>query len=126
MQAAAKATVRGIRAAAHAVMAAFKAAVAAMQSLVATLLAGGWVAVVIILLICLIALVMGSSYGIFFGVESTGSGTSVSQAVQEPVSYTHLVKTGPRAEAMTSSRRSTSARLVARRCILLSPICRMR
>lgn len=82
MQAAAKATVRGIRAAAHAVMAALKAAVAAAQSLAAAILAGGWVAVVIILLICLIALVMGSSYGIFFGVESTGSGTSVSQAVR--------------------------------------------
>lgn len=82
MQAAAKATVRGIRAAAHAVMAALKAVVAAMQSLAAAILAGGWVAVVIILLICLIALVMGSSYGIFFGVESTGSGTSVSQAVR--------------------------------------------
>lgn len=82
MQATAKATVRGIRAAAHAVMAALKAAVAAMQSLAAAILAGGWVAVVIILLICLIALVMGSSYGIFFGVESTGSGTSVSQAVR--------------------------------------------
>lgn len=36
----------------------------------------------IILLIRLIALAMGSSYGIFFGVESTGSGTSVSQAVR--------------------------------------------
>lgn len=83
MQAAAKATARGIRAAAHAVMAALKAAVAAMQSLAAAILAGGWVAVVIILLICLIALVMGSSYGIFFGVESTGSGTSVSQAVRD-------------------------------------------
>lgn len=83
MQAAAKATVRGIRAAAHAVMAALKTAVAAARSLAAAILAGGWVAVVIILLICLIALVMGSSYGIFFGVESTGSGTSVSQAVQE-------------------------------------------
>ena len=83
MQAAAKATVRGIRAAAHSVMAALKAAVAAMQSLAAAILAGGWVAVVIILLICLIALVMGSSYGIFFGVESTGSGTSVSQAVRD-------------------------------------------
>lgn len=82
MQAAAKATLRGIRAAAHAMMAAFKAAVAAAQSLAAAILAGGWVAVVIILLICLIALVMGSSYGIFFGVESTGSGTSVSQAVR--------------------------------------------
>lgn len=83
MQATAKATVQGIRAAAHAVMAALKAAVAAMQSLAAAILAGGWVAVVIILLICLIALVMGSSYGIFFGVESTGSGTSVSQAVRD-------------------------------------------
>ena len=83
MQATAKATVRGIRAAAHAVMAALKAAVAAMQSLAAAILAGGWVAVVIILLICLIALVMGSGYGIFFGVESTGSGTSVSQAVRD-------------------------------------------
>lgn len=83
MQAAAKATVRGIRAAAHVVMAALKAAVAAMQSLAAAILAGGWVAVAIILLICLIALVMGSSYGIFFGVESTGSGTSVSQAVRD-------------------------------------------
>lgn len=82
MQAAAKATVRGIRAAAHAVMAALKAAVAAAQSLAAAILAGSWVAVVIILLICLIALVMGSSYGIFFGVQSAGSGTSVSQAVQ--------------------------------------------
>lgn len=82
MKTATKATVRGIWAAAHAVMAALKAAVAAMQSLAAAILAGGWVAVVIILLICLIALVMGSSYGIFFGVESTGSGTSVSQAVR--------------------------------------------
>ena len=83
MQAAAKATLRGIRAAAHAVMAALKAAVAAAQSLAAAILAGGWVAVVVILLVCLIALVMGSSYGIFFGVESTGSGTSVSQAVRD-------------------------------------------
>uniref|UniRef100_UPI0022E72AA0 peptidoglycan DD-metalloendopeptidase family protein n=2 Tax=Ruthenibacterium lactatiformans TaxID=1550024 RepID=UPI0022E72AA0 len=82
MQAAAKVTARGVRAAAHAVMTALKAAVAAVQNLAAAIIAGGWVAVVIILFICLIALVMGSSYGIFFGVESTGSGTSVSQAVQ--------------------------------------------
>lgn len=83
VQAAAKATVCGIRAAAHAVMVALKATVATAQSLAAATLAGGWVAVVIILLICLIALVMGSSYGIFFGVESTGSGISVSQAVRD-------------------------------------------
>lgn len=96
MQAAAKTAVQGIRAAAHAVMAAFKASIAAAQSLAAAILAGGWVAVVVVLLICLIALVMGSSYGIFFGVESTGSGTSVSQAVrdlnQEYAEYLQQIK----------------------------------
>lgn len=56
---------------------------AAAQSFSTAILAGGWTAVVIILLICLIALVIGSSYGIFFGVESTDSGTSVSQAVRD-------------------------------------------
>lgn len=83
MQAAAKATARGVRAAARAVMAALKAAVAAAQELAAAILAGGWVSAIIILVICLIALVMGSCYGIFFGVEANGYGVSVSQAVKE-------------------------------------------
>ena len=83
MQAAANATVRGIRAAAQAVMAALKAAVAAARSLAAALMAGGGVVAVVVLLICLIALVMGSCFGIFFGAEPTGTGTSVTQAVAQ-------------------------------------------
>ena len=83
MQVAAKATAQSIRAAAHAVAAAVKAAITAAQDLGAAIATGGWVSVVVILLICLIALVAGSCYGIFFGVESTGSGTSVSQAVRD-------------------------------------------
>lgn len=83
MQAAASATVRGIRAAAQAVMAALKAAVAAARSLAAALMASGGVAGVVVLLICLIALVMGSCFGIFFGAEPTGTGTSVTQAVAQ-------------------------------------------
>ena len=43
---------------------------AALQSLAAALIAGGWVTVFVILLICLIALVAGSAYGIFFAAES--------------------------------------------------------
>ena len=39
--------------------------------------------VVIILLICLIALIVGSCFGLFFGSESTGTGTSVAQAVAD-------------------------------------------
>lgn len=43
---------------------------AALQSLAAALIAGGWVTVFVILPICLIALVAGSAYGIFFAAES--------------------------------------------------------
>ena len=61
--------------------AAVKAALLAIKGLIAAIAAGGWVAVVIILLICLIALIVGSCFGLFFGSDSTGTGTSVTQAV---------------------------------------------
>lgn len=77
---AAKAAVTGAKAAVKAT-AAIKAAAAAIKGLVAAIAAGGWVAVVIILLICLIALIVGSCFGLFFGSDSTGTGTSVTQAV---------------------------------------------
>ena len=54
-----------------------------MKGLIAAIAAGGWIAVVIILLICLIALIVGSCFGLFFGSESTGTGTSVTQAVAD-------------------------------------------
>ena len=62
---------------------AIKATIAAVKGLIAAIAAGGWVAVVIILLICLIALIVGSCFGLFFGSESTGTGTSVTQAVAD-------------------------------------------
>lgn len=78
---AAKAAVTGAKAAVKATATAIKAAAAAIKGLVAAIAAGGWVAVVIILLICLIALIVGSCFGLFFGTDSTGTGTSVTQAV---------------------------------------------
>ena len=78
---AARATVTGVKAAARVTVAAVKATIAAVKGLVAAIAAGGWVAVVIILLICLIALIVGSYFGLFFGSDSTGTGTSVTQAV---------------------------------------------
>ena len=80
-QTAAKAAVTGAKAAVKAPATAIKAAAAAIKGLVAAIAAGGWVAVVIILLICLIALIVGSCFGLFFGSDSTGTGTSVTQAV---------------------------------------------
>lgn len=57
--------------------------VAALNSLAAALIAGGWVTVFVILLICLIALVAGSAYGIFFAAESPDENAiSVQEAVE--------------------------------------------
>lgn len=59
-----------------------KACIAAFKSVVAALIASGGVALAVILLICLIALVAGSSFGIFFSAEPTGKGMTLKQAVQ--------------------------------------------
>ena len=80
-RAAARAAVAAAKVAAKATIAAVKAIIAATKALIAAIAAGGWVAVVIILLICLIALIVGSCFGLFFGSDSTGTGTSVTQAV---------------------------------------------
>ena len=77
----AKTAQQAAKAAVKATATAIKAAAAAIMGLVAAIAAGGWVAVVIILLICLIALIVGSCFGLFFGSDSTGTGISVTQAV---------------------------------------------
>lgn len=56
---------------------------AALQSLAAALIAGGWVAAFIVLLICLIALVAGSAYGIFFAAETPDENAVTVQAAVE-------------------------------------------
>ena len=82
-KAAAKATVAGVKAAVKATIAAVKAIIAATKSLVAAIAAGGWVAVAVIVVICLIALICGSVFGIFFSGEDSGTGMSMQTAVQE-------------------------------------------
>ena len=77
----ARAAARTVRSAARAVSAGLRAAVVAAKGLAAALIAGGWAAVLVIVLICLIAFIAGSCYGLFLGAEDTGKGTSVTQAV---------------------------------------------
>lgn len=69
--------------AAKAIAAAVKAIIAAMEKLIAAIAAGGWVAVVVVVVICLIGLIVGSIFGIFFSSEDTGSGMTMQQVVQE-------------------------------------------
>lgn len=81
--AAAKATVTTLKAATKATVATVKAIIAGTKALVAAIAAGGWVAVVIIMVICLIALIVGSCFGIFFAGEDTGSNITLQQVVRE-------------------------------------------
>lgn len=73
-------------AAAKAIAAAIKAVAAAIKELIAAIAAGGWVAVVAIIVICLIGLIVASCFGIFFSSESTGTPDNtqtMQQVVQE-------------------------------------------
>ena len=82
-RAAAKAAVVAAKWIAKATVAVVKAIIAAVKGLVAAIAAGGWVAVVIIIVICLIALILCSVFGIFFSGEDSGTGQTMQTAVQE-------------------------------------------
>ena len=81
-KAAAKAIVAAAKVAAKAVAAAAKAIAAAVKALVAAIAAGGWVAVVIIVVICLIGAIV-ACFGIFFSSKDTGSEKTMQMVVQE-------------------------------------------
>lgn len=74
---------RGIRGATQKLAAGFKAAASTLRSLPAALVAGGAVAMTVVLLVCLIALVAGSSFGIFFAAQPTGNGESLQTVVRQ-------------------------------------------
>ena len=65
------------------VRAGLKALWAAAHTLEATLAAGGTTVVAVILVICMVAMVAGSAFGIFFAAEPTGDGISVTEAITE-------------------------------------------
>ena len=80
---AAQATYKAAVVTAKAVAAAVKAAIAGIKALVAAIAAGGFVSVVIIIIICIIALIAGSCFGIFFSGEDTGSGMTLQNVISE-------------------------------------------
>lgn len=67
----AKQTARATKVAIKATISAIKGIIAATKALVSLLIAGGWVAMVVIIIICLIGLLVGSIFGIFFSSEKT-------------------------------------------------------
>ena len=79
---AAKASEKGAKALGKAAVNAVKGTAAALKSAAALLLSGGWLAVLVVLLICLIGLVVGSCFGIFSG-EDTGTGQTIRTAIAQ-------------------------------------------
>ena len=82
-KATAKATAHAVKVAVKATIAALKAIIAGTKALIAAIAAGGWVAVVVIIVICLIGLLVGSVFGIFFSGEDSGNGMTMQTVVRE-------------------------------------------
>lgn len=82
-KATAKAVATGVKAAVKATIAAVKAIIAATKALIAAIAAGGWIAVAVIIVICLIGLLLGSVFGIFFSGDDSGTGMTMRTVVQE-------------------------------------------
>ncbi len=75
----AKQSAKGAKKAARAI----KAMIESTKALVNAIIAGGWVSVVIIILICLVAALCSSFYGIFFSSETSQSGMNITSVIQQ-------------------------------------------
>lgn len=80
---AAKASAKGIKALGKATTAAAKGTFAALQNVATLLLSGGGTAMLVVLVICLVGLVAGSSFGIFFSGEDNGTGQTIRTAIAQ-------------------------------------------
>lgn len=79
----AQAAARTAKQAAKVTAKAIKAAIAAAKALATALLAGGWVVVMVAVVFCLIGLLVGSCFGIFFSGEDTGTGQTIRTAIAQ-------------------------------------------
>ena len=78
-----KATIQAIKVAVKIAITTVKAIIAATKALVSAIIAGGWVAVIIIVVIALIAMICTSIFGIFFSSEESVGGRTMSSVVSE-------------------------------------------
>lgn len=79
----AKQSAKGAKKAARATKRAIKAMIESTKALVNAIIAGGWVSVVIIILICLVAALCSSFYGIFFSSKTSQSGMNITSVIQQ-------------------------------------------
>lgn len=82
-RATAKAAAAAAKATAKVTVATVKAIILAVKALIAAIAAGGWVVLLVVIVICLIGLIVASCFGIFFSGEDSGTGQTMQTAVQE-------------------------------------------
>ena len=82
VQAAAKAAAQAAKVAAKAVASAIKAIAAGIKALIAAIAAGGWVAVIIIVVVALIAVLLSLCFGVFSS-NDTQQGRPMTEAIAE-------------------------------------------
>ena len=78
-----KASAAALKAALKAAVAAGKVAAKAIEELIAAIAEGGWVVLLVIIVVALIAGIVASTYGIFFSSEDSGTEITMSSVVQE-------------------------------------------
>ena len=79
----AKGTTAAAKAGTKAAVSTAKATIASAKALAAAMVAGGWIAVLAVIIICLIGLIAGSCFGIFFSGEDSGSDLTMPTVVRE-------------------------------------------
>lgn len=79
----AKAAATTAKAAAKAVASAVKGIIEGTKALISAIAAGGWVAILVVVVVYLIGFIVGSSFGIFFSSEDTGSSQTMQEVVRE-------------------------------------------
>ena len=83
IKAAAEASVKATKATIKAVISAIKMMIAALKGLIYLLIAGGWIVVVIIIVICMIGFLVSSIFGIFFSNDYDVNSKSMVQVISE-------------------------------------------
>lgn len=83
IKAAAEASVKATKATIKAVISAIKMMIAALKGLIYLLIAGGWIVVVIIIVICMIGFLVSSIFGILFSNDYDANSKSMVQVISE-------------------------------------------
>lgn len=78
-----KTTIQTIKAITKTTITIIKSIITAIRSLISAIIAGGWIAIIIVVVICSIAMICSSIFGIFFLNEKDISSKSMNSVIKE-------------------------------------------